>query len=458
MSAKEEPCDSVYLFHSEEELADLAQQTVEMAKSMGAEESLAVTSESGGMTARASGGRLESVRRDGMQSMAITVYDAQRTGRASTQDLSPPALRKTVEQAIAIARQVQPDEFAGLPDPDWVCRVQKRVPLHEPGQFTTADLIETATSIESGALALSGQDTVRVVDAGVSSHETRWARATSQGFRAAAASSIHMRWCVAISEREQIMVRDYASSIDRRASGLMAPDAVGQEAARRSLARLGARGLSTRKAPVLFDARVATTLLADLSSALNGISQYRGQTFFPEPLEKELLAAHLSLVEDPFEPYGLASAAHDSDGVTGSARKVVEDGVVRGLFLSAFAARKLGMLPTGNADGPNNLTLVSRLAGTDDDLSSLWKRMGCGLWLTEFVGGGVDPVTGAYSKAASGFWIEDGQVSHPVHDFTVAGELPRMLKAIVAVGTDTFRDGAFRTGSILVDEMQIAGR
>lgn len=458
-----------YLQHSEAELADVAQGAVDLARALGAEQAMAAVSESGGMSIRARQGRIENARRDGSQSLAITIYDAGRTGRASTQALDPAAVRRAVEQAVGIARQVQPDDAAGLAEPEWIAREVKRVPLFAPSSLGADDLAETALAIEAGALDAAGQGTVRVIDAGASSHDSRWARAISHGFCEAASASSNHRWCVAIGESEGAggsgsgsgggtMARDYWTSSDRRAECLMPPHAIGREAARRGLARLGATGLGTRKVPVLLDARLATTVLADLAGALDGMAQFQGRTFMPAPMGRELLAAHLSVEEDPFEPYGMASAAHDSEGVAGSRRAIVAAGVIGGLFVGARAARKLGVRPTGNADGPTNLTLSSRLTGPGDDLPAMWRRMGTGVWLTEFIGGGVDPVTGAYSKAASGFWIENGELSHPVHDFTVASDLPKMLRGIVAVGAEIHREGGLRSGPILIDEMQIAGR
>jgi PmbA protein len=454
----DDPTADGYLLLSEEFLADLAQDAVDYARSLGASEAMAIASDSGGMTMRISNGRIETARRDGTQSLGITVYDAQRTGRASTQALDRAAVHRAVDQAVAIARQVQPDDLAGLADPAWIARDLEKVPLFAPSGLSGDQLADAALQIERGALDAAGSDRVRVVDAAASSHDSRWARAISHGFCEAASSSINHRWCVAIGERDEAMVRDYWSSSDRRADFLEDPAAVGREAAERALAKLGGAGLGTQRAPVLLDARMAASLVGDFTGTLNGMAQYQGQTYFPDPVGKDLLAAHLSLTEDPFEPYGLASAAHDSDGIAGSRRAIVDRGVVEGLFVSALAARKLKTAPTGNADGPGNLTLTSSLTEPGDDLAAMFRRMGRGVWITEFLGGGVNPVNGAYSKAASGFWIEGGEISHPVHDFTVAGDLPTMLRGIVGVGANVHREGGIRTGAILIDEMQIAGR
>jgi PmbA protein len=261
-----------------------------------------------------------------------------------------------------------------------------------------------------------------------------------------------------IAERDDSMARDFWSSQERRTAKLEAAGQVGETAARRSIAKLGARGLSTRRSPVLLIATVATSLLQEFCNALTGTAQFQTMTFLPDAIGREATAPHLDLAEDPFEPFGLASAAYDSEGVAGCRRNIVEGGTISGLFLSSQSARKLGMRSTGNADGFSNLTLRSRLAKDDDDLMAMFRRMGTGLWLTEFLGGNVNPVTGAYSKAATGFWIENGEIAGPVENFTIAGNLADMLRGVVAVGIDVHREGPFRTGSILIDTMQIAGR
>ncbi|MFK4873511.1 TldD/PmbA family protein [Novosphingobium sp. ZW T3_23] len=452
------PAEDGYLMHSEATLAELAEAAIAHVAALGTSEAMVVVAENGGITARASNGRVEKAYRDGSQSLAITVYNRHRTGRASTQALDRASVLRTVEQAVAIAGQVQPDAEAGLADPDWVTRNPVRVPLFAPSGYDAMQMAGDALAIESGALAAGSGERVRVVDAGASSSDNRWARATTQGFRDAGSASIHHRWCVAIAERDDAMVRDYWSASHRHIGELPTSASIGAEAVLRSIPRLGAEGLVTQKSPVVLDARIASGLLGELCNALSGGAQYQGQTFLPDPVGQQVMAAHLTLSENPFEPFGLASAGSDSEGVAGSARDVVQHGVVEGMFLDSLAARKMNLRSTGNADGPTNLTLKSNLAEPEEDLAALWRKMGRGLWLTEFIGGGVNPITGAYSKAASGFWIENGQVSHPVHDFTVAGDLKRMLRGIVAVGCDVHREGRFRTGSILIDEMQVAGR
>jgi PmbA protein len=299
---------------------------------------------------------------------------------------------------------------------------------------------------------------LRVSEAGAASQDMRFALATSQGFCRTGSGSLQQRWCQTIAQRGDDMRQGSWSSTDRRLEGLLPGADVGRIAAEKALGMLGAEGLTTRRVPVLVDAPVASSLVREMCGQLSGAAQFRRMTFLPDAMGKQLAASHLTLEEDPFEPFGLASSTFDSEGVPGSRRAVVRSGVVEGLFLDTRMARKLGRTSTGNAGGMRNLTLTSTTTEAGDNLAAMLRKLGTGLWLTRFMGGGSNPATGVYSQAAAGFWVENGQVVRPVHGFTVAGNLQDMLKAIVAVGADVHREGAIRVGSILLPDMQIAGR
>lgn len=286
----------------------------------------------------------------------------------------------------------------------------------------------------------------------------RFALATSQGFCRTGSGSVQQRWCQAIAQRDDEMKQGSWSSIDRRLGELESVGQTGCRAAQQALDMLGAEGLATQRVPVLVDSVVASSLVQEMCGQLRGSAQFLRKTFLPDAMGQVLAAPHLTLTEDPFEPFGLASAPFDDEGVAGERRDIVRDGVVEGLFLDTRMGRKLGRASTGNAGGMRNLTLSSSLTAPGDDLEAMLRKLGTGLWLTRFMGGGVDAATGGYSRAAAGFWVENGQIVRPVQGFTVAGNLRDMFKAIAAVGADTYRDGVIRTGSILLPEMQIAGR
>ncbi|MGV7208757.1 TldD/PmbA family protein [Oxalobacteraceae bacterium A2-2] len=447
-----------YLLQSEGELAQAVAYAIERSAAVGAREAIAMVSEQGGITVTVAGGKVETAVREGNQSLRITVFADGRTGMASTESLGRSAIDRVVAQAAAMARQLEPDPEAGLAERDTLAWTTPEVPLFAPGGQSAGDLTEAALAIEAAALATTSRDQVRVSEAGAASQDMRFALATSQGFCRTGSGSVQQRWCHTIAQRGEDMRQGHWSSADRRLDGLRPHAEVGRMAAEQALGMLGAQGLSTRRVPVLVDAPVASSLVRDLCAQLSGAAQFQRMTFLPDALGQTLAAAHLTLEEDPFEPFGLASSTFDSEGVAGRRRAIVRNGVVESLFLDTRMARKLGQASTGNAGGMRNLTLASSATEAGDDLAAMLRKLGTGLWLTRFMGGGSNPATGVYSRAAAGFWVENGLVVGPVQGFTVAGNLQDMLKAIVAVGADVHREGAIRVGSILLPDLQIAGR
>jgi PmbA protein len=452
------PIGDGYLLQSESALAQAVAYAIERSAALGASEAIAMVSEQGGVTLTVAGGKVEKAVREGHQSLRITVYADGRTGVASTESLSHSAIDRAVEQAAAMARQLEPDPEAGLADRAALAWATPEVPLFAPSGQDAEALTEAAMAIEAAALAAATRDELRVSEAGAASQDMRFALATSQGFCRTGSGSLQQRWCQTIAQRGDDMRQGSWSSTDRRLEGLLPGADVGRIAAEKALGMLGAEGLTTRRVPVLVDAPVASSLVREMCGQLSGAAQFRRMTFLPDAMGKQLAASHLTLEEDPFEPFGLASSTFDSEGVPGSRRAVVRSGVVEGLFLDTRMARKLGRTSTGNAGGMRNLTLTSTTTEAGDNLAAMLRKLGTGLWLTRFMGGGSNPATGVYSQAAAGFWVENGQVVRPVHGFTVAGNLQDMLKAIVAVGADVHREGAIRVGSILLPDMQIAGR
>ena len=253
------------------------------------------------------------------------------------------------------------------------------------------------------------------------------------------------------------MQRDDWYSSSRSASRLADPKAVGRYAAQRALARLGARKLSTRKVPVLYEAPLALGLLGSFVQATSGSALYRKTTFLVDSLGKRIFPEHVLIHEDPFVHGGMGSGPFDDEGVATAARDVVRDGVLQGYFLSSYSARKLGMETTGNAGGSHNLRLSSSLTRKGDDFEAMLRKLGTGLLLTEVMGQGVNYVTGDYSRGAAGFWVEGGRLQHPVHEITIAGNLRDMFKRIAAVGADAYTLGGKTIGSVLIERMKIAG-
>lgn len=451
---------SGYLLQTPEALLEVAEQAVVHARRIGADATTATANEFAGTAIKVREGAAISSVRDGGHALAITVFKDGRTGRANTEALDRASVGLAVEQAYAIACEVEADPDAGLAELAWLATEADEVPLFAPSGRTPTMLTDVALEIERLAIdhAANHKASVRVDEASAASADMYWACVQSNGFARAAGASIQSRGCVAIATRDGEMVRNWWHSADRRDECLSSSSLIAGEAVERAINGLGGRALPTQSAPVMLDARVAGSLVGELVSGLTGHAQHQRSTFLAGAAGSRRLADHLDLMEDPFVPFGLASRAWDGEGVASIARAVVSAGVVSGYFLDARSARKLGMVPTGNADGPGNLTFSSRLASPCDDRAAMIRKMGRGLLVTEFLGGGVNPTTGSYSKAAAGFWIEHGSIAYPVRDITIAGALPDMLVGIVSVGQDVYRQGAIGTGSILIDTMRIAGR
>ncbi len=296
--------------------------------------------------------------------------------------------------------------------------------------------------------------------ASVSAQQSHFFSAHTRGFSGGYASSRHSLSVAPIASlpgRNGEMQRDYWYSSMRDAKELASPEAVGRYAAQRALSRLGSRKIPTTECPVLFESTLASGLLGGFVQAISGGTLYRKSSFLLDSLGKKVFPKHIDIAEDPFILRGKGSSPYDDEGVKVQARKVVDAGRVEGYFLSSYSARKLGMKTTGNAGGSHNLSLTSRLTRAGDDLDAMLKKLGTGLFVIELMGQGVNYVTGDYSRGASGFWVENGQIAFPVQEITIAGNLKDMYQGIEAVGADAYNYGAKTVGSILINRMKVAG-
>jgi PmbA protein len=253
------------------------------------------------------------------------------------------------------------------------------------------------------------------------------------------------------------MQRDAWYSSMRDAADLSSAETIGRYAAERALARLKGRKVKTASVPVLFEAPVAAGLLGALVQATSGGALYRRATFLLDSLDQQILSPHVEVVEDPHIVKGKGSSPFDDEGVVTKARTVVDAGVLKGYFLSTYSARKLGLRTTGHAGGSHNLTMRSRATAPGDDLPTMLRRLGTGLFVTELMGQGVNYVTGDYSRGASGYWVENGVIAFPVNEITIAGNVKEMFKQIVGIGADTYTLGSKTVGSILLENMKLAG-
>jgi PmbA protein len=438
-----------------EELVDSA---LAHAKKLGATDAGAEASEGCGLSVSVRKGELENVERNRDKSLGVTVYVGHRRGNASTSDFSAAAISQTVQAAYDIARFTAEDPVAGLPDAEDIAPASEQPDLD---LFHAWDIdSERAAKIALACEAAAFKTDKRITNsegAGVSAQQSHFFSAHTRGFRGGYASSRHSISVAPIAGRGDDMQRDAWYSSMRSAAELAAPEVVGRYAAERALSRLKARKISTRECPVLFESPLAAGLLGAFVQATSGGSLYRKSSFLLDSLGKTVLPKHIDIAEDPWLKRGKGSAAFDEEGVRTKARKVVDAGRVEGYFLSSYSARKLGMKTTGNAGGSHNLIMTSRLTRPGDDLREMLRKLGTGLFVIELMGQGVNYVTGDYSRGASGFWVEKGEIVFPVQEITIAGNMKDMLAGIQAVGADAYNYGAKTVGSVLVDKMKVAG-
>jgi PmbA protein len=445
------PVASLPLSH--ESMAEVARRSLEIARNRGASDAEVEVSAAVGQSVTVRRGEVETVEYNRDKGLGITVYFGQRRGNASTSDLSPEAVERTVEAACAIARHTAADEAAGLPDAERLYRGEAPdLDLFHPWGLSVEEAIEVARRAEAAALAVDRRIT-NSEGGTVSAYDTDFILANTRGFLAGFANSKASISCGVVAEDADGMQRDYWYTTHRDPLRLETPEAVGRLAGERTVRRLGGRRLATTEAPVLFDANIAGSLIGHFVSAASGSSLYRRSSFLLDRVGTAVFSPQVEIIEDPHRPGELASSYYDAEGVATAARTVVAAGVLNGWFLSTYSARKLGLQTTGNAGGNHNL----RVKPGEHDLDGLVKLMGRGLLVTELMGQGVNPVTGDYSRGAAGFWVENGAIQFPVEEVTIAGNLLDIFRGIQAVGRDALVRGSKHTGSILIDKMTIAG-
>ncbi|MFP1909459.1 metalloprotease PmbA [Lonsdalea quercina] len=426
-------------------------QALELARAGSDAAEVAVTKTTGiGVSTRY--GEVENVEFNSDGALGITVYHQQRKGSASSTDLSPEAIARTVQAALDIARYTSVDPFAGPADEALLAFDAPDLDLFHPAELDAERGIELAARAEQSALQADERIT-NTEGGSFNSYYGVKVFGNSHGMLQSYCSSRHsMSSCVIAGEGGH-MQRDYAYTIGRALDDLQTPEWVGQECARRTLSRLAPRKLSTMQAPVMFSAEVATGLFGHLVGAISGSSVYRKSTFLLDQLGQQILPEWLTIRELPHLRKGLASTPFDSEGVRTQERDIVKDGVLQTWLMTSYAGRKLGMQSTGHAGGIHNW----RIAGRGLDFDGMLREMGTGLLVTELMGQGVSGVTGDYSRGAAGFWVENGQIQYPVSEITIAGNLKDMLRNIVTVGDDIETRSNIQCGSVLLPAMKIAG-
>jgi PmbA protein len=442
--------------HDPKALAGIAAVAIEQAREKGASACAVDVSENSGLSVNVRRGRVETIEQTRDKGLGVSVYFGTRRGHASTSDFSFDAVVEAVRAACDIARYTAEDPFAGLPDPDMLARDWQDPQVFYPWKIQADEAVELASTAEAAAFATS--PLIRNSEgASVSVGHGQFVAANSLGFSGGYRYSRHSLGVAPIARRGRDMQRDDWYSSHSNPRKLADPAALGRYAAERALSRLGARRLTTRKVPVLFEAPLACGLLGHFVHATSGGALYRKTSFLLDTLGHAVFPDHVDVIEDPTLRAEAGSSPFDHEGVATRKRLVVEAGILKGYFLSTYSARKLGMQTTGNAGGSHNLRIVSHRTKRRDSLEAMLARMGTGLLVTDLLGQGVNYVTGDYSRGASGFWVENGRIAWPVEEITIAGNLRQMFHDIEAIGADEIIRGNKRSGSVLISEMSVAG-
>jgi PmbA protein len=446
--------------YSQDHLKEIASDVLRFAREKGGSDAVVEISEGQGLSVTVRKGKVETIEQNKDKGIGVTVFlgegKAIRRGNASTSDFSTKALKDTVDAAYNIARFTAEDDCAGLPEHELLETDPRDLSLFHPWQLSASEAVDLAMQAEAAAFAVDKRIT-NSEGANTFAQQSHFVLANSRGFIAGYPYSRHSLSVSPIAGKGNNMQRDGWYSSDRNPKKLADPEAIGRYAAERALSRLNARQLDTRKCPVLFEAPQAVGLIGAFVQAVSGGALYRKSTFLMDSLGTEIFGPDIQIIEDPHQLGGVGSAPFDEEGVRTQQRDVVRNGVLQGYFLSTYSARKLGMKTTGNAGGSHNLEIRSTRTKSSDDFRAMLKKMDKGLLVTELMGQGLNYVTGDYSRGASGYWVENGEIQYAVEEITIAGNMRDMLKNIAAVGSDVLARGTKNTGSILIESMTIAG-
>ncbi len=425
---------------------------IEYARKKGASAAEANIGSGTGFAVTARMGEAETVEHQNDKGLSITLYIGNKKGSASTSDFSQKALEETIDAAYAIAKNSGEDEYAGLIDAKYLAGEIPDLELANEWDLTPEAAIEMAIECET----LAREYDKRITNSEGATIQTYFGRhyyGNSHGFVGGWDWTTHSIDCSVIAETNGQMQRDGWYTRSRHQAGLEDSKEVARKAAGRALARLGSRKISTQSVPVIFEAQIAPGLLGSLVNGISGSAQYRKSTFLLDKMGERLFPDHINISEKPHIKKAIGSTPFDNDGMATTDRVIIQDGVLQGYILSAYSARKLDMEPTGNAGGVHNLIIEPG----PDNLDTMIKNMGKGLLVTELIGFGVNQVTGDYSRGAAGFWIENGEISHPVEEITIAGNLADMFMQIVTTGSDIDTRGNIQSGSIWIENMTVAG-
>ena len=440
------------VLQEQHKLEQVIADALQIAQELGADTAEISISKQTGISVNTRGGEVENIEFNKDGALGIAVYRDGSKGSSSTADLSSAAIRRCIEAALEISRYTAVDSCAGLADKDLMAWNAPDLELLYPVALDPQYGIELARRCELHALSLDKR--IKQSDSGsFSSHHGIKVYGNTHGFVKGYAASRHSLSCVLIGELDGDMQRDYSYSTARELSDLWMPERIAEDAVKRTVSHLGGRKIATTEVPVLFLPEAANSLFGHLVSAISGGNLYRKSSFLLDSLGQSLFPEWLQINEYAHLPKGLASSPFDNEGVQTRDRAIIQDGMLQTYLLTAYSGRKLGMQSTGHAGGIHNW----RVDGQGQTLDALIKQMGTGLVVSELMGQGVNIVTGDYSRGATGFWVENGQIAYPVEEITIAGNLKEMFRQIIAVGSDIDTRCSLQSGSVLIERMKIAG-
>jgi PmbA protein len=434
-----------------EQYQSLCQRILDKAKQQGVGSAEVTLSQEEGFSVSSRLGQVETITHENNKGVSLTVYFDQKTGSASSTDLSDAAIDLTIEKACNIAKYTSADPYSGLADADQIAFHYPKVDIYYPWRITTEEALDIAIKCEN--LARQDKRITNSEGASVSSSRTFHVYGNTHGFVGSYPATQHGINCVLIAQEDGHMQRSYEYTVARDANDLMDIAELAEKSATKTISRLGARRLKTQSAPVLFSAEVARSLIGHLVAAMSGGNIYRQSSFLIDCLNQPIFPEHINLTQLPHLPKGMGSAPFDNEGVATIQQNFIEQGILKNYFLGSYSARKLGMKSTGNSGGIFNL----QLSASDRSQLDLIKEMGRGLLVVELIGQGVNIVTGDYSRGVFGYWVEHGEIQFPVTEVTIAGNLKDIFQNVIAVANDIDKRSRVHTGSILIKEMMIAG-
>lgn len=446
---------------TEEQLRAAAASAVKQALALGATDAECTISDGSEFSVSVRLGEVEKLKEADACGAGLRVLLGQKQGSSYTSDLTPEGIQQMVASAIDIARITEPDPYAGLPEAAELGQITTDLGLASDLSLSTAEKIELAKRAEKAALSLDPRIT-NSDGASFDSHSGTRVFANSRGFLGSYRSTSCSLSAVPVAKSGERMERDYWYSIGRDHTKLESPEHIGRLAAERVLRRLGARKIPTQQATIVLDPRVARSLVGHVFGAVTGDAIYRKSSFLLDKIDQVVAHPSVTIVDDPTIPGLFGSSPFDDEGVPGRRNLLIEKGVLKTYLLHTYTARKLSLKTTGNASrgltgspgtGHGNLYLEAGTMTPEEIL----KAVGTGLFITELIGQGVNTVNGDYSRGACGLWIENGELTYPVAEVTVAGNLSEMLKNILYIGNDLEFRGSTSAPTIAIGGMTISG-